>query len=264
MTSLQSKIFLVGAAILVQLLGLLTFAATIFARELYWAQSPGNGQGFPGNGQGFAVAVDSSGNSYVTGAYSGTMTFAPGVTLTAVNLSDIFVAKYDSTGTAVWATSAGGTGNDGGHGIAVDGDENSYVTGQLGGSTLFVAKYNSNGILVWITSPGTGDGKGVAVDGDGNSYVTGTYSGTLTFSPAVTLTAEGGNDIFVASYDIAGNFRWAKSAGGTDGEQGFAIAVDASGNSYVTGVYLGTTTFVKGLPEEELNSLARTAATTYS
>src|SRR5262245_31027845 len=137
---LQSKIFVVGAAILVQLMGVLTFAATLFAQELYWAKSP------TGGAQGFGVAVDSSGNSYVTGTYFGTLTFAPGapgVTVTAPsgNGSDIFVAKYDSSGTAVWARSAGGVGNDTGQGIAVDGSGNSYVTGQFGGKNLFVAKY---------------------------------------------------------------------------------------------------------------------------
>jgi Beta-propeller repeat len=102
MERLRSKNFVVGAAILVQLLGILTFAATVFAQELFWAKSP------TGSAQGFGIAVDSSGNSYVTGTYAVTTTFAPGVTLTAVNLNDLFVAKYDSAGTAVWATSAGG------------------------------------------------------------------------------------------------------------------------------------------------------------
>lgn len=105
MGRLQSKMFVVGAAILMQLLGVLTFAATVFAQELFWVKSPGTG-----NAQGFGVAVDASGNSYVTGTYSGTLTFAPGVTLpfAPAGANDIFVAKYDTTGTAMWATRAGG------------------------------------------------------------------------------------------------------------------------------------------------------------
>jgi hypothetical protein len=78
MARLRTKIFVVGAAILVQLLGVLTFAATLFAQELYWAKSP------TGGAQGFGIAVDSSGQSCVTGSYSNTVTFAPGVTVTAV------------------------------------------------------------------------------------------------------------------------------------------------------------------------------------
>ena len=69
MERLRSKIFVVGAAILVQMLGVLTFAATVFAQELFWAKSP------TGSAQGLGIAVDSSGNSYVTGTYAGTADF---------------------------------------------------------------------------------------------------------------------------------------------------------------------------------------------
>ena len=257
MARLRSKIFVVGAAILVQLLGVLTFAATVFAQELFWAKSP------TGSAQGFGIAVDSSGNSYVTGTYAGTLTFAPGVALTSSSGNDIFVAKYDTTSAAIWATSAGGTGNDSGHGIAVDGSGNVYVTGQLGGSNLFVAKYDSTGTLVWATSvAGTGDncssagqnscleGHAVAVDGSGNSYVTGNYNGTATnptiFGPGepneTSLISAGAMDIFVAKYDSNGKLVWAKRAGGTGNDHGDAIAVDGLGNSYVTGVLVGAIT----------------------
>jgi len=247
MARLRWKIFVVGGAILVQLLGVLTFAATVFAQELFWVRSPGNGQGF-------GVAVDSSGNSYVTGAYAGTATFAPGVTLTAAGGNDIFVAKYDSTGTAVWAKSAGGTGGEQGRAIALDGSGNSYVTGTYAGTAtfapgvtltaagdndIFVAKYNSTGTLVWATSAGgtsSDQGFAIAVDGSGNSYVTGTYAGTATFAPGVTLTAVSGIDVFVAKYDTNGTAEWATSMGDGGPEQGFGIAVDGSGNIYVTGV----------------------------
>lgn len=73
MARLRSKILVVGAAISMQLLGVLSFAATVFAQELFWAKSP------TGGAQGFGIALDSLGNSYVTGSYSGIVTFAPGV-----------------------------------------------------------------------------------------------------------------------------------------------------------------------------------------
>jgi acetyltransferase-like isoleucine patch superfamily enzyme len=238
MIRLRSKILVVGAAILMPLLGVLSFAATLFAQELFWAKSP------TGNGQGFGIAVDLSGNSYVTGGLAG----------------NVFVAKYDKTGNLVWAPSAGGVGNGTGQGIAVDGSGNSYVTGQLGGSNLFVAKYNSTGALEWTRSvAGTGNdcsaiaqpscltGKGIAVDGSGNSYVTGLFDGNPIFGLGVQLSSAGSRDIFIAKYNSTGTLEWAKSAGGANSDLGFAIAVDASGNSYVTGTYSGTLNFAPGV-----------------
>ena len=122
MTRFRGKIFVLGAAILVQLLGVLTFAATLFAQELFWAKSP------TGNGQGFGIAVDLSGNSYVTGGLAG----------------NVFVAKYDNTGTVVWVKSAGGTAtNDTGFGIGLDGSGNSYVTGRFQGTATNPAIFGS-------------------------------------------------------------------------------------------------------------------------
>jgi hypothetical protein len=212
MARLRAKIFVVGAAILMQLLGVLTFAATVFAQELFWAKSP------TGNGQGFGIAVDLSGNSYVTGGLAG----------------NVFVAKYDNTGNLVWAANAG---NGTGQGIAVDGSGNSYVTGELGGSDLFVAKYKSDGSLdqcdghvpCWPTIvKGTGEdcsaisqpscliGKGIGVDGSGNSYVAGRFQGTAIFGsgPNETLTSNGGSDMFVARYDSNGTLVWVRNTVG--------------------------------------------------
>jgi Ca2+-binding RTX toxin-like protein len=101
-----------------------------------WARQAG-GTSFD---RGRGIAVDNSGNSYVTGVFSGTATFGPGeaneTTLTSAG-SDVFVAKYDSTGALVWAKQAGGTSEDSGQGIAVDGSGNSYVTGQFDGTATF-------------------------------------------------------------------------------------------------------------------------------
>jgi hypothetical protein len=203
-----------------------------------WATSAGG----TSSDQGFAIAVDSSGNSYATGVYLGTANFAPGVTLTSTaGGNDIFVAKYDnSTGTLVWATSAGGSGNDQGFGIAVDGSGNNYVTGVDSGD-IFVAKFDSSGTPVWATNAGPGSGGfGIALDGSGNSYVTG----------------NGAGDIFVAKFDSTGSFVWVKSAGGNAAvnDTGFGIGLDGSGNSYVTGRFQGTVTdpaiFGSGEPNE--------------
>src|SRR5439155_1564249 len=149
---------------------------------------------------------------------------------------------YDSTGLLVWAKQAGGIDADRGEGIAVDSSGNSTVTGffaltatfgpgeanqtvltAAGSNDIFVAKYDSTGLLVWAKQAGGANvdgGDGIAVDSSGNSYVTGFFFSTATFGPGevnqTVLTAVGSDDIFVAKYDSTGLLVWAKQAGGTD------------------------------------------------
>jgi hypothetical protein len=88
------------------------------------------------------------------------------------------------------------------------------------------------------------------VDGSGNSYVTGYFDGSATFGAGeanqTVLTADGNFDIFVAKYNSSGALHWAKRAGGADFDEAYGIAVDGSGNSYVTGYFEGSATFGAG------------------
>ena len=84
--------------------------------------------------------------------------------------------------------------------------------------------------------------RAIAADRLGNSYVTGWFIGTATFG-GKTLTSDGEGDIFVAKYDGDGKILWARRAGGSSFDEGAGIAVDVSGNCYVTGYFSGTGTF---------------------
>ena len=90
--------------------------------------------------------------------------------------------------------------------------------------------------------------------------MTGYFEGSATFGQGqanqTLLTAAGGSDIFVAKYNSSGALQWAKRAGGTVDEAGYGIAVDSSGNSYVTGYFEGSATFGAG----EANQTTLTAA----
>jgi hypothetical protein len=239
---------------------------------LQWARRAGGS----GSDQGLSIAVDGFGNSYLTGWFNGSAQFGQGqtsqTTLTSVGSDDIFVAQYDSAGLLQWARRAGGTGQDQGASIAVDGFGNSYVTGYFnfsatfgqgqanqttlvsaGDREMFVAKYDSIGTLVWAKrSGGVGQdrGFGIAVDGSGNSYVTGLFNGSATFGQGqanqTTLTSVGSDDMFVAQYDSNGALQWVKRAGGSGTDSGLGIAVDGSGNSYVTGFFSVSATFGQG------------------
>lgn len=206
---------------------------------------------------GYAVTADTAGNSYVTGSFKGTITFPLGVSLTSTGGSDIFVAKYNSTGAFLWARQATGPNDDQGNSIGVDGAGNVYVTGVIGGGSvqfatqsitstgvddIFVAKYNAAGFLQWVLNCGgvfSDVGNGIAVRAAGNFYVTGVFHTAATFKStfglSVSLTSNGTGDIFVASYNTNGVLQWVRGAGGANWDAGQSVSVDVFNNCYVTG-----------------------------
>ncbi|MCK4312364.1 MAG: SBBP repeat-containing protein [Candidatus Cloacimonetes bacterium] len=158
-----------------------------------------------------------------------------------------------------WATQAGGSFNDRGYEITIDDAGNSYVTGRFwetatfgsysltssGSWDIFVAKMDTGGYWQWATRAGGTHidyGFGITTDNAGNSYVTGRFWETATFG-SYSLTSNGNRDIFVAKVDAYGVWQWATHAGGTYEDNGKAITIDDTGNSYVTGIFTGTATF---------------------
>jgi hypothetical protein len=160
--------------------------------------------------------------------------------------------------TLTWNTFLGGSGDDFGYALAVDGTGNIYVAGyssatwgspvraysDSGNNNFFAAKLDSTGNLIWNTFLGSSDGEGfggVAVDGSGNVYVAGfsqvTWGSPVrAFSGCNNVTA----DPFAAKLDSNGNLIWNTFLGGCGGGQfGFAVAVDGSGNVYVAGRGVG-------------------------
>lgn len=96
---------------------------------------------------------------------------------------------------------------------------------------------------------GSSSVESMVTDAQGNIYSTGIFQHTVDFDPGpgtYTLTAAGGNDVFVSKLDSMGNLIWAISMGGTDNDAGDAITIDASGNVYVTGSFRGTADFDPG------------------
>jgi N-acetylneuraminic acid mutarotase len=190
----------------------------------------------PGNGddRAEAIAVDCSGNVYVTGWSLGNGTNA-----------DYATIKYDANGNQLWVARYNGpaNGNDYGNAIALDSSGNVYVTGGCGGSgtSQYYAtiKYDANGNQLWLatyTGPGVTyfGAKALAVDPSGNVYVTGTSGGigTNNFDIATVKYDTKGNQLWVATYNGPGNSE----------DDGQGIAVDASGNVYVTGDSIGSGT----------------------
>ena len=208
--------------------------------------------------RGYSIAIDNSGNSYITGKISGTAIFGNN-SLTTNGGEDIFIAKLDSNGNHLWANQAGGIYNENGTCIATDNSGNCYITGSFRynatfGNTnlasnenedIFVAKLDTDGNWLWAKQAGgtsSDGGGGIAADNSGNCYVTGVFSDFATFG-TTSLSCLGATDIFIAKLDTNGDWLWAKQAGGTGNDGGYAISTNSSGSSYVTGYFRGPASF---------------------
>lgn len=201
---------------------------------------------------GMAVATDNSGNSYVTGLFTGTADFGS-TQLISSGTYDIFVAKLDQDGNWLWAKKAGGLGEDSGQGIAVDNDGNVYITGYFSSTALFgifpltsadyhdlfVAKLTTDGIWLWANrGGGTGYdyGNSITTDENGNCYVSGKFMLTATFG-TTNLTSVGNYDALMGKLDTNGLWLWAKRAGGTTSDDANSIVYDSNGYIYVSGSF---------------------------
>ncbi|MDZ7848263.1 MAG: SBBP repeat-containing protein [Owenweeksia sp.] len=239
------------------------------AGNYLWAKRLGGS--FTEAGQ--SVAIDGSGNVVVTGFFYGTADFDPSAS--TANLvpsgssgnSDIFLAKYDASGNYLWAINMGGSSGDKGYSVAIDVSGNALVTGYFvgtvdfdpsattanlvssGSADIFLAKYDAAGNYLWAINMGGNSSdvsNSVAADASGNAVVTGRFQGTADFDPSASmanLVSAGASDIFLAKYDASGNYLWAHSMGGSSTDIGQSVAIDGSGNAFVTGYFGGTVDF---------------------
>ena len=217
----------------------------------YLPIGPGNGVAIEG---GYGIAVDGSGNAYVTG----------------FTKHSVFVAKLNAAGSAlVYSTTFGGSKEQVGKAIAVNAAGEAFVTGWTYSSDFpttagalqtaypgfvcpFVSKLSAAGSIVYSTYvDGTKNGlfvssdtgNGIAVDSAGDAYVTGLTSTTNFPTVNAFQPNYGGNDSdgFVAELNPAGSgLVYSSYLGGSDSDAGLAVALDSAGNTYVTGYTLAT------------------------
>jgi Beta-propeller repeat/Abnormal spindle-like microcephaly-assoc'd, ASPM-SPD-2-Hydin len=194
--------------------------------------------GGTGEEQCTGIAVDPTGDAYITGATQSTdfptknaiqPTFGGG-------LNDAFISKFAAGGnTLIYSTYLGGGGTDYGSGIAVDSAGDAYVVG-VGGS--FVTKLNSAGtaFIYSIHLGGIGLGGGIAVDSVGNAYVTGSAGPNFPTVNAIQPTNRGGTDAFVTKINPLGSaFVYSTYLGGPADDSGTSIAVDSARSAYIVG-----------------------------
>ena len=225
--------------------------------------------GGSGYDAGTAIAVDGSGNTYVTGfTRSGNFPVTPGSFQTSCGTSgtcngffwDAFITKLSANGQVVYSTFLGGSASDMGKAIAVDASGAVYVAGQTfssdfpttsgafsrtygGSGDTFVAKLNAAGTALqystYLGGSGIDNAEGIAVDSTGNAYVTGqTYSTDFPTAAAIQ-SLNGGNqdsDAFVTEINSTGSaLVYSTYLGGSSMDWANAIAVDSSGDAYVVG-----------------------------
>jgi len=222
---------------------------------------------------GNSLATDAAGNVYITGQFENTADFNPdggGFLLTSFGGFDIFITKLGASGNHIWTKQAGGIEQDIANSIKADASESIYTTGIFSGTSDFdpgagvsnltavgvydnyVLRLDVNGNLLWATTAG-GEGEGgpaIVIDNTGNAYIAGGFQGTYDFNPGAAvnnLTALLGSDIFVVKLTANGNFVWARQmSGSTSYENAFNLALDVSGNIFVTGDFLNTVDFDPG------------------
>ncbi len=187
-----------------------------------------------------SVAVDASGNAYISGYTYGSLG-GPNA-----GDADAFLTKYDSAGNVLWSRQIGTSSADESYSVAVDASGNAYISGSTYGSLggpnagstdAFLTKYNSTGNVLWSRQIGTPSGdisQSLVVDALGNTYISGSTGGSLGGPNA------GDSDAFLTKYNSAGNVLWSRQIGTSNSDYSSSVAVDASGNAYISGWTLGS------------------------
>jgi hypothetical protein len=176
--------------------------------------------------------------------------------------TDIFIEKYNTSGTYQWGKYLGSVASESGTSVATDASANVYATGDFnftvdfgggglisaGAGDVYLVKYNSSGVHQWsqrFGSTASDRGNDVAVDGLLGVVMTGFYTGTVDFGGG-GLTSGGNQDMMVARYTVAGAHQWSRRIGGTLNDAGISVAVDGTGHTLVTGNFTNTATFTGG------------------
>lgn len=222
--------------------------------------------------EGVTIAKDDMGNIYTAGHFEGAADFDPGIGiyyLTASGASDIFISKLDNSGNFIWAKRIGGQQIEFVTSIAVDDSGNVFTAGyfydtvdfdpdtsfynltSVANEDLFFSKLDSSGKFVWavrIGGSGHEEATSIGLDSTGNLYAAGAFNGLVDFDPDTTTFNLGlpfsGSNMFVLKLNPSGKFVWGKSLVGNPFScTAKSIAVDASDNVYITGIFRSTTDF---------------------
>jgi hypothetical protein len=234
-----------------------------------WAKSFGNS----GNEDSRSICLDAQQNVYLSGTFTGTIDVNPSSTIVnnivsnGINGGDVFILKLDTAGNYTWVRTLNGGGAEFIFDMQTYG-ENLYVNGgftwtvdfdpspafdtlvNVGGIDAFAWKLTQNGTHLWVRKVGNNsfdfyDGRTIAFTKTGKPYFLGIFEGSANFNKQGnnSLSSNGSFDVYVWALEPNGDFRWAKSFGGTDNDVGLAIATDSEDNLLLGGFYRLTVDF---------------------
>ena len=221
---------------------------------------------------GRAVKVDQNGFIYVAGNTSS----QTGISLNAAHQNkfgggnaDAFLCKLSNDGQVLWSNYFGGEAIESGFGLALDSNENIYLTGlssstqsvafnsrhqpvKAAGNDAYIAKFNNNGNIIWSSYFGgenNDNGIAVAVDKNEDVYLAGNTSSNNNIATpnGFQPLKSGGTDAFVAKLKQDGQLEWSSYFGGSETDNIRRILTDASGNVFISG-----TTYSVNLPKANL------------
>lgn len=201
------------------------------------------------------IITDSEGNIYWTGSYWVSTDIDDIELMATGNSKALFLAKYSKNGEAQWAKSISGSAIKLAGAITTDESNNSYLAGSFedslfiddqvfkttGEEDLFIAKFDPDGNLIWLSQSGL-SGQLRARDmvyKDDHLSLVGIFKGRAAFNTDTIKTNTTDLDVFVAKFDANGTAIWGRKAGGVHEDESKAIALDESGNIYITGHFLG-------------------------
>ncbi len=227
-------------------------SANLFSQSNYsWIFN----SGASGDDQAVAVTTDGSGNVFVAGYFTGTVSFGT-TNLTSTGDKDMFLVKLNSSGVIQWAKKGGGAAADQAIDIKCDASNNIYTLGwhegsatfgtttidNTNGAKSFITKWDNSGNVLSAINLG-GYGKSFTLDASNNIYLASVYSGTIKVI-STSYTSHGLNDTYIAKITAAGSESWVKTMWSTDGnETPIAIALTSGDSVLVTGRFGSTINF---------------------
>ncbi len=231
--------------------------------------------GGTGLDRGYGMDIDAAGNVYLAGTFASTVDLNPGTGIashTSLGGTDLFFAKYDSSGHYIWSKSLGEINTEIAEAIRLDGNGFFYLTGEYSSDSLdldpnagfntitnantatsydpFLAKYDTSGNFIWgfgLMGTSSDYSKSVCVDANQNVIIGGYFFTTMNVDPfGASVSSLGSSDCFIASYTPAGILNWSASFGGPQAENLFSVTAKGT-DIYSTGTFNSVVDFDPGL-----------------